>query len=402
MASGVRARSNLYVLLRIGRSILFAFGIFTTFWLFFSCIGLLIGIAYFFVFRESAWSKHGIILSFSAGTATLLAHVVKSMAPLTMAIMSSIAILVLYLLSVTSFWIWNRADRTTPLVFSKVQTTLKTAPKNLHRLFVLVVILSPVVMWSSVSIDLGVMFNNEPNLLWVHAPSTVDSSESFEITVEAWDSYERLSATYKGTVTLALESYNLTTFLEIDSVSDLPTLYTFSGQDFGSDMAYSIQDGRDNGLHVFSVTIDTPGIHYILVRDSLTENVYYSNPIIVKDSSENDMSIYWGDIHNHSELSDGTGSAEHGFFYGRYIACLDFMSMSDHAEIMLFGINSFNVLEQATNTANVPHQFVVFQGVEWTDTRTGHYTCIFSGNNLLKNPIPSYLTIPTPEGLWNA
>ncbi|KXH70484.1 MAG: hypothetical protein AM326_04370 [Candidatus Thorarchaeota archaeon SMTZ-45] len=392
----------LMVLLRMGRIILFAFGIFTTFWFFFSFIGLFIGIGCFFAFRESSWSQHGIVLAFAAGTATLLAHVVKSVAPLTMAIMSSIAILVLYSISSTILWIWHRLERTTPSMISELQAAMKTVPMNLRRLLILVIIFSPVLMWSSVSIDLGVMFDNRARLLWVHAPSTVITSASFEITVEAWDPYERLSATYKGTVQFSILSYNLTSFNQIDNSSvTLPSPYTFTGQNFGSDIAYEIQDGKDNGRHIFTVTIETPGIHYILVEDSSTGNTYYSNPIVAKTASELSTMIYWGDIHNHSELSDGTGSAAHSFFYGRYIACLDFMSLTDHGEIMLFGPSSFDVLENATNAAYAPHQFVTFHGLEWTNTDTGHYTCIFSGDELLKDPILSYLTLPTTDLLWN-
>ena len=382
--------------------VLFAFGIFTTFWLFFSFIGLLIGIVYFFAFRESSWSRHGIVLSFAAGSATLFAHVVKSVAPLTMAITSSIAIIVIYVLVSTILWIWSRIGRTMPSVFSRFQTSWKAAPRNLRNLFVFLVILSPVLMWSSVSIDLGVMFDNRTRLLWVHTPSTAAATDSFEITVEAWDSYERLSATYKGTVQFSIESYNLSTFDQMSNASaHLPSNYTFTGQNFGSDIAYEIRDGNDNGRHVFTVTIDTPGFHYILVDDSITGNTYYSNPIIVKDATELDTMIYWGDVHGHSELSDGTGTPAHSFYYGRYIACLDFMAVTDHGEIMLFGPSSFNVLERATNTANDPQQFVTFHGLEWTNTQTGHYTCIFSGDELLKDPILSYLTLPTAEDLWN-
>ncbi|MHA2079895.1 MAG: DUF3604 domain-containing protein [Candidatus Thorarchaeota archaeon] len=395
-------RSIVNLLLRLGRVVLFAFGIFTTFWLFFSFIGLLIGIVFFIAFRASAWSRHGIVLAFSAGTATLLAHVVKSVAPLTMAIMSSIAIIVVYVLSSTILWIWTRIGRTMPSAFSKVQTSFRTAPKKLRMLLILVVIFSPVLMWSSVSIDIGVMFDNRTRLLWVHAPSTVAATDSFEITVEAWDSYERLSATYKGTVQFSIEAYNLSTFDQMAGASgDLPSSYTFTGQNFGSDIAYEIRDGKDNGRHMFTLTLDTPGIHYILVEDSITGNTYYSNPIIVKDASELDAMIYWGDLHGHSELSDGTGTAAHSFYYGRYIACLDFMAVTDHGEIMLFGPSSFNVLERATNTANDPQQFVTFHGLEWTNTQTGHYTCIFSGDELLKDPVLSYLTLPTTDSLWN-
>ena len=133
MASGVtraKTRSFLNILLRLARVLLFAFGIFTTFWLFFSFIGLLVGIAYFFTFKESTWSRHGIVLAFAAGTATLLAHVVKTVAPLTMAIMSSIAILVVYTILSTGFWVWKRIGRTTPSMISKVQTTLKAVPRK--------------------------------------------------------------------------------------------------------------------------------------------------------------------------------------------------------------------------------------------------------------------------------
>jgi len=401
---GSRSRLVISGFLRIGRAILFVFGIFTTFWLFFSFIGLVVGIAYFISFKESAWSRHGIILAFSAGTATLLAHVIKSVAPLTMAIMSSITILVVYIAIVTGFWVWKRIGRTTPFLMSKAQTMLRAFPQNIQRLLVLLLILSPVAMWWSVSIDFGVMFDNRTRLLWIHAPSTAAATESFEITVEAWDPYERLSATYKGTVQFSIESYNLSTFEQLASSSvDLPSDYTFTGQNFGSDIAYEIQDGRDNGRHVFSLTIDTPGIHYILVEDSFTGNTYYSNPVIVKDASELDTMIYWGDIHNHSELSDGTGTPAHSFYYARYIACIDFTSVTDHGEIMLFGgSRPFNVLEQATNDADDPHSFVTFHGLEWTNTRTGHYTCVFSGDQLLKDPVLSYLTLPTTESLWNA
>jgi hypothetical protein len=173
----------------------------------------------------------------------------------------------------------------------------------------------------------------------------VDIGNEFSITVEAWDQFERLSATYKGTVHFSIESYNLSTFAPISSANaELPSEYTFTGQYFGSDIAYEIRDGNDNGLHVFNARINTPGIHYLLAKDSFTDNTYYSNPIIVQDLSDTDSRIYWGDIHTHSELSDGTGSAEHSFYYARYVACLDVYALTDHGEIMLLGLGSFDVV----------------------------------------------------------
>ncbi|MFW9768619.1 MAG: DUF3604 domain-containing protein [Candidatus Thorarchaeota archaeon] len=400
--STVSAHPTAAILVRILKPLVFFFGIFSTCWFFFSFIGLFIGIVFFKVFQGTAWSRHGVILTISSGVSPLLAHHVKTMAPLTTAVYSSIAIFVVYTIASSIHWAWFRFGRSTPALVQSINQRRRTLSQNLVQFSVFMVLISPIIMWSSVNLDYGVMFNNEPTLLWVKCPSTAVASESFEITVEAWDSYERLSATYKGTVTFSIESYNCSTYIEIDAISDLPQSYTFTGHEIGSDIAYMVQDGNDNGLHVFSVTIDTPGIHYILVHDSLTENTYYSNPVIIREPSDSSLDIFWGDVHNHSELSDGTGSAEHGFYYGRYVACLDFISMTDHGEIMLFGVNSLNVLEQATNAAYAPDQFVTFHGIEWTNTRTGHYTCIFSGGELLKDPLLSYLTIPTTDGLWDA
>jgi hypothetical protein len=63
---------------------------------------------------------------------------------------------------------------------------------------------------------------------------------------------------------------------------------------------------------------------------------------------------------------------------------------------------AMNYLESVTNNAYAPNKFVTFHGIEWTQVKTGHYTCIFSGNQLLKDPILSYILLPTTQDLWNA
>ena len=59
-------------------------------------------------------------------------------------------------------------------------------------------------------------------------------------------------------------------------------------------------------------------------------------------------------------------------------------------------------MESTTNNAYIPGKFVTFHGMEWTQVTTGHYTCIFSGDQLIKDPILSYLILPTTQDLWNA
>lgn len=393
--------SRIFQLLRL---VIFFFGFFTSFWFFYSFIGVIIGIVYFILHRDPSWRCHGLVLAFISSITDILSHRLPILPPLRMALVIAPSILVLYIVGILAYRFWHENKKPTKLSISNIDKKLQSLPKRSKILFTFVLILAPVLLWSSVNLDLEVLLDNEARMLWVHAPTTTYLGMDFSVTVEAWDAFERLSATYKGTVEFSLESYNLTTHERIPfPESELPSPYTFTGQSFGSDIAYEIKDGKDNGLHVFDdVIILEYGIHYIRVYDTVTENTYYSNPIVIQEFHPENLGIYWGDIHTHSGLSDGTGSAEHSFYFARHVACLDVYALTDHGEIMLFGLGSFDAVETAANDAYESGDFVTFQGIEWTDDETGHYTCIFSGDQLIKEPVVSYLTLPTPNDLWNA
>ncbi len=388
---------------RIPRLIVYIFGIITLFWYFWCVIGLVIGILYFIFLKDNAWKRNGIILASAIGFITFFVHFYKGLAPLTTVIYFSVSFIISYSVLLLTLEILKRKKITIKKIAQWYQNYQKLSNKK-HKAIELIIAIIPITFWTSVSIDLGVMFDNNPKLLWVNTPTMVKIDESFEITVEVWDPFERLSAVYNGKVEFSIKSYNLTSYNQIlNPEVDLPEPYTFKGQLLGSDLAYEIRDGKDNGIHVFKASITTPGIHYILVNDSKTENTYYSNPIIVKNFTLSDSSIVWGDIHTHSQLSDGTGTPEKSFYFARHIACLDFYALTDHAEIMMFSPWSLDYLESSTDDAYKPDEFVTFHGIEWTCVRTGHYVCIFSGNKLLKSPIlDSYFTVRSPKALWKA
>ncbi len=405
----MEARSSLRVVItdskgfRVLRVLMLVVGIVTVHMFWFCFVGLAIGIVFFVFSRDLTWKRHGLVLAICVATSTYAAHTLLGLSPLKLAFFYGTIPYVGYLLVSVAWIAYVRRREAFPHWSTRIASLVKNLPRWSRISAILLLVLAPVMVWSFFYIDIGVMFDNSPRLLWVNVPSIADTGSEFEFTVEAWDAYERLSAIYRGTVHFSIESYNLTTYTSIISVSaNLPDAYTFSGQSFGSDIAYEIRDGKDNGMHVFTAAIDTPGIHYILVEGSVTDNTYYSNPIIIRDLLDTDLRIYWGDIHTHSELSDGTGTAAHSFYYGRYVACLDFMALTDHGEIMMWTPWSVDILESETNAAYDPEHFVTFQGTEWTDVVTGHYTCIFNGNQLIKDPILSYLYLPTPETLWEA
>ncbi|MFX0136682.1 MAG: DUF3604 domain-containing protein [Candidatus Hodarchaeota archaeon] len=387
---------------RVPRLIIYGFGIVTLFWYFWCFIGLIIGTIYFIFQKDIAWKRNGIILAFAISFITVFVHFYKGLPPLTLVIWYNIGFIISYAVLIYILEILKKKEKSVKKIIQWIQNYQKLSNKK-RKAIELIFIFIPISFWTSVSIDLGVMFDNSPQLLWVNAPTMVKINESFEITVEAWDPFERLSAIYKGKVEFSIKSYNLTNYdLILNTQAYLPAPYTFTGQFLGSDIAYEIRDGKDNGIHVFQASINTPGFHYILVNDSITGNTYYSNPIIVKNFTTSDPFIVWGDIHTHSHLSDGSGTPEQSFYFARYIACLDFYALTDHGEIMMFAPGSLNHLESTTNAAYESNKFVTIHGIEWTCVQTGHYVCIFSGNSLLKSPIlDSYFTVTSPQALWN-
>jgi hypothetical protein len=388
---------------RLPRLCLYFFGILTFFWYFWSFIGLLIGIFLFMLSKDSAWKRNGLLLSYSIAFITILIFYYKAFSPLNLAIWSGLGIFLSFSAILFIIAILKKKYGFITIYKSRIIKSYNKISKKTKFVARIIAIIIPLFLWSIISIDIEVIIDNNPRLLWIHAPSTVSTNQTFEVTIEAWDQFERLSATYSGFVTFSLLSYNLTTYEELETpLATLPNEYRFTGQVFGSDIAYEIQDGRDNGIHVFEMSIETPGIHYVLVNDSYTNNVYFSNPILVKNDTFTNQNIVWGDIHTHTGLSDGTGTLEHSYYYARYIACLDFNAVTDHGEILMWNPFAMNYLESVTNNAYAPNKFVTFHGIEWTQVKTGHYTCIFSGNQLLKDPILSYILLPTTQDLWNA
>ncbi|MHA2392066.1 MAG: DUF3604 domain-containing protein [Promethearchaeota archaeon] len=386
---------------RMPRLMVYGFGIVTLFWYFWCIIGLIIGVIYYIFVKDKAWKRNGIVLAVAIGFITVFVHFYKEIAPLPIVIWYSVSFILSYTFFLVILEILKRRNKSVKKIIQWYQRYERVSKKKRWVIEFLVVLI-PVTLWTSVSIDLGVVFNNNPKLLWVNAPTMAKTNESFEITVEAWDPFERLSAIYKGNVEFSIESYNLSNYdIIMNASAILPDPYRFTGQIFGSDIAYEIRDGKDNGRHVFQASIITPGIHYILVNDSYTKNTYYSNPIIARNFTSSDPSIAWGDFHGHTQLSDGTGTPDHSFYYAKNIACLDFNALTDHGEIMLFSPRSFDTLEISTNRWYEPNNFVTFHGIEWTCVRTGHYVCIFSGDRLLKSPVlDSYFNIKSPQALW--
>lgn len=128
----------------------------------------------------------------------------------------------------------------------------------------------------------------------------------------------------------------------------------------------------------------------------------FSNPMVVSPSVDK---VIWGDLHGHSNFSDGTGTPQQYFQYARDVAGLDFVALTDHDH---WGIKALS--QNPDMWAEIRHQvgafndsgsFVTVLGYEWTNWLHGHRHVLYFDDDgpVLSATDPRY---ETPAQLWTA
>ncbi len=127
-----------------------------------------------------------------------------------------------------------------------------------------------------------------------------------------------------------------------------------------------------------------------------------SNPLQV---SELGARVLWGDLQNHSSVSDGSATPEEQFLYARDVAGLDVMSLTDHDHWGLLFLDqhpeTWDEIRRLTRRFHDPGRFVSLLGFEWTNWIYGHrHVLYFSDDGELYSSIdPDY---DEPRELWAA
>jgi hypothetical protein len=118
-----------------------------------------------------------------------------------------------------------------------------------------------------------------------------------------------------------------------------------------------------------------PGVWraYGVIEINNTSLVATSNPLLVDASTQR---IRWGDLHGHSQLTDGTGTPDDFYTYAREVAALDFCALTDHDHWGMRFVDAhpkvWQNLQDTTNAHNDPGHFVTIVGYEWTSWIHGH------------------------------
>ncbi|MFQ5810797.1 MAG: DUF3604 domain-containing protein, partial [Armatimonadota bacterium] len=98
---------------------------------------------------------------------------------------------------------------------------------------------------------------------------------------------------------------------------------------------------------------------------------------------------YWGELHTHTALSDGNGSAQDNFEIAR--SHLDFWAMADHAfDERVFSLDyrtfsperallneRWDEIQDVCRSHENPGAFIPFLAYEWTNFQYGHHNVYY-------------------------
>jgi hypothetical protein len=127
-----------------------------------------------------------------------------------------------------------------------------------------------------------------------------------------------------------------------------------------------------------------------------------SNPLLVAAEAPR---VLWGDLHGHSNLSDGTGTPEDYFAYARDVAALDVVALTDHDHWGLRPLSrqpeTWESIRRQNEGFHDPGAFVTLLGYEWTSWLHGHRHVLYFDDRgeVLSSVDPAY---ETPAQLWQA
>ena len=139
---------------------------------------------------------------------------------------------------------------------------------------------------------------------------------------------------------------------------------------------------EDRGRITVEGRVLSDGAYRIGVRAVVGERTLEarSNPLHASSGPR----IWWGDLHGHSSLSDGSGTPEAWFDYARNVAALDLAALTDHDHWGLLFLDEHPELWQrlvsVARAANEPGRFLALPGYEWTSWLVGHRHVLHFGD----------------------
>ena len=179
------------------------------------------------------------------------------------------------------------------------------------------------------------------------APSVVEPNERFTLAVRAEDRSKNLSS-------------GLTPGLEV----------LLNGEPFRE-----IAQGSPALVEIDDVRLGKPGVYRFTVRTKDGSLQATSNPVRVEANPAH--RVFWGETHGHTAFAEGQGSPDGYYKFGRDVARLDFLSLSEHDIWM--DDREWKTLQEMVEKYRIPGRFTTILGFEWTSRLAygGHHNVFF-------------------------
>jgi len=149
----------------------------------------------------------------------------------------------------------------------------------------------------------------------------------------------------------------------------------------------------------FTYTIADEGIYFFDVKGP--SGVVSRSNVTLCQAGDPQLHLYFGDIHGHSRISDGTGTPEDYYRFAREVSGLDIAALTDHADFGTIPVKGavWERIKKAANNAYEPGRFTTFLGFEWTNWVSGHRNVYYRDGDG-----PVFRSIDpdsnTPEKIW--
>lgn len=190
--------------------------------------------------------------------------------------------------------------------------------------------------------------------LRVYGPGSARPGEPFRFLVRPEDAWGNLASQAPGALTVSLDGRPVSAAFE-----SVP----------GSICRQAVLTLRNEGVARLRVTDAASGLEAL------------SPPINCSDAGK---PVFWGMIHGHTEMSDGTGSLNQYFHQLRNEVRLDFAATSDHDHQWETPNEFWTKSCRAARRHYKPRKFVAFLGYEWAKWRRngdGDRNVYFLGDN---------------------
>ena len=227
-----------------------------------------------------------------------------------------------------------------------------------------------------------------PARLHLALPGTAKLGDRVPLTVAVLDGLGNMGAPFTGEVLLSLG--------EDSAAVDLPASLPFGPE--------------HEGRRTIEIGLDAAGL--VRVRGEVRQDdagramEAESNPLLVDEGQQ--ATLLWGDLQGHTQLSDGSASPSEYFEYGRDVAGLDFLAVTDHDHWGMQALDTHPALWEQTvsdvRRFHDPGRFVALLGFEWTNWVEGHRHVVHFGEDQDELRVLSSLAAETdtPTELWGA